>query len=546
MRLLILVSFFLIPGILTAQITDNNIQSAQKLFELDFSRSERDSLAPNLHEQLEAYEELRGVSLPNSVVPAMQFQVLPRGFTPATRQNPIDWNFPEEVAVPDNREKLAFYSVAELSVLIREQKITSVELTQIYLDRIKKHGDSLRCVVSLTEDWALERAALADEELSHGIYRGPLHGIPYGVKDLLATPVFKTTWGAMPYKDQVIDETATVVRKLDEAGAVMVAKLSMGALAWGDVWFEGTTRNPWNPEQGASGSSAGSASATAAGLVAFSIGTETLGSIVSPSTRCGLTGLRPTYGRVSRHGAMALSWSMDKIGPICRSAEDCALVFDVIRGVDPRDLSLTKAAFNYDPTIQLSELRIGYLAEEFETFGYNRAKDSATLAVLEELGAELIPISLPDDLPVSAMTTILSVEAATAFDVLTRTNQDDLLVRQIRNAWPNVFRAARFVPAVEYLMANRARTLLQENMHETMQQVDVLVCPTFGGNQLALTNLTGQPCVVVPNGATPGQDVNSITFLGNLFDEATILTVARAYQEATEWEELHPPLFNVQ
>lgn len=546
MRPLICLVLCLFSVNLSAQISDDDIISTQKILGLDFDRSERDSLTQTLYGNLEAYEELRAVPLPNSVVPAMHFQVLPQGFQPNTRQEPIQWNFPSEVTVPENLEKLAFYSVAELSVLIREQKITSVELTTVYLDRLKKYGDSLHCVVSLTEDWALERAALADEEIANGQYRGPLHGIPYGIKDLLATPVFRTTWGAMPYKDQVIDETATVVRKLDEAGAVMVAKLSMGALAWGDVWFEGTTRNPWNPEQGASGSSAGSASATAAGLVAFSIGTETLGSIVSPSTRCGLTGLRPTYGRVSRHGAMALSWSMDKIGPICRSAEDCALVFDVIRGADPKDASLTEAAFNYNPNVNLSDLRIGYLADDFEEFGFNKSKDSVTLAVLESLGAELIPISLPDDLPVSAMTTILNVEAATAFDVLTRTNQDDLLVRQIRNAWPNVFRAARFVPAVEYMMANRARALLQQQMHETMQQVDVLICPTFGGNQLALTNLTGQPCVVMPNGDTPGQGVNSITFLGNLFDEATILTVARAYQEVTEWEDIHPPLFEVE
>lgn len=546
MRILLTLAFFVACLPSFAQITDRDIQSAQKVMGLSFDQAERDSLAPTLSERLEEYAELRQVPLSNSVPPAMMFEVMPIGFTPNRDQQPIDWGLTQDVKVPDNPEQLAFYSVAQLSALIKQRKITSTELTKVYLGRLQKYGDSLHCVVTLTEAYALQRAAIADQELAQGIYRGPLHGIPFGVKDLLAIPVFPTTWGAMPYKDQVIDETATVVQKLEEAGAILVAKLSMGALAWGDVWFEGTTRNPWNPEQGASGSSAGSASATAAGLVAFSIGTETLGSIVSPSTRCGLSGLRPTYGRVSRHGAMALSWSMDKIGPICRSAEDCALVFDAIRGLDPKDLSLTEAAFNYKSEVDLSQLRIGYLKADFEKYPYNRAKDSVTLAVLESLGAELIPMEMPSDLPTGAMVTILNVEATAAFDLLTRTNQDDLLVRQIQNAWPNVFRAARFVPAVEYLMANRARTLLQQQMHEFMSQIDVLVVPTFGGSQLVVTNLTGHPCVVVPNGGTPGEGVNSICFLGNLFDEATILAVAKAYQEATGWDEIHPPLFTVE
>lgn len=545
MRFLLTLTLITAGLLAFGQITDRDIQSAQKVIGLSFDQAERDSLAPTLKERLEEYESLRNVSLPNSVPPAMMFEVLPAGFIPNTDQKPISWALNQEVEVPENPEALAFYTVAQLSVLIKQRKITSTELTRIYLDRLQKYGDSLHCVVTLTEAYALERAAIADRELAEDVYRGPLHGIPFGVKDLLAIPEFPTTWGAMPYRDQVINETATVIRKLEEAGGVLVAKLSMGALAWGDVWFEGTTRNPWNPEQGASGSSAGSASATAAGLVAFAIGTETLGSIVSPSTRCGLSGLRPTYGRVSRHGAMALSWSMDKIGPICRSAEDCALVFDAIRGPDPKDLSLTEAAFNYQSTVDLSQLRIGYLKSDFEKYAYNKAKDSVTLAVLESLGAKLIPMEMPSDLPTGAMATILNVEAAAAFDLLTRTNQDDLLVRQIQNAWPNVFRAARFVPAVEYLMANRARTLLQEQMHEFMSQTDVLVVPTFGGSQLVVTNLTGHPSVVVPNGGTPGEGVNSICFLGNLFDEATILAVAKAYQEATEWDGMHPPLFMV-
>ena len=531
------------PLALLAQIDNRQIQAAQQLWGLNFTQQERDSMRPDLAEQLTAFEALRQVPLPNAVVPALQFQVLPAGFQPPTRQLPIDWALDPAVSLPVNREELAFYSVADLSVLIRQRKITSTELTRLYLSRLKRFGDTLHCVVTLTEELALAQAARADRELAEGRYRGPLHGIPYGVKDLLATPDFPTTWGAKPYEDQVLDQPATVIARLEEAGAVMVAKLSMGALAWGDVWFGGTTRNPWHLEEGSSGSSAGSAAATAAGLVAFSIGTETLGSIVSPSNRCGTTGLRPTYGRVSRYGAMALSWSMDKIGPICRTAEDCALVFDAIRGLDPLDPTLTEAAFNYNPALDLEKLRVGYLKADFDQFPYNQKQDSLSLEAFRSLGMKLEATAIPTVLPVDAMLTILSVEAATAFDELTRSNRDDLLVRQIRNAWPNVFRAARMVPAVEYLMANRARALLQEEIHAWMSEYDVIIAPSLGGSQLAVTNLTGHPCVVVPNGSQEGRGVKSICLLGNLFDEATLLSVAKAYQEATTWEEQQPPVF---
>lgn len=540
MRITLLIGWLLISAVAVGQISDHDIQGASRVMGLSFDQAERDSLRDNLDEALESFEALRSSPLPNAVPPAMSFDVLPLGFTPPTLQQPIDWDLPADVRVPDNLEELAFYRVAELAALIKARKITSLQLTEVYLQRLRRYGDSLRCVVTLTEDWARARARLADEELARGIYRGPLHGIPYGVKDLLATPDFPTTWGATPFREQVIGETATVVRKLDDAGAVMVAKLSMGALAWGDVWFNGLTRNPWNPEQGASGSSAGSASATAAGLVAFSIGTETLGSIVSPSNRCGASGLRPTYGRVSRYGAMALVWSMDKIGPICRSAEDCALVFDAIRGPDPKDPTLTDAAFNYRPQVDLSELRIGYFHELFADYPYNPAYDSAGLATLRELGAELVPVDLPPSFTAAGLDIILSAEAATAFDELTRSNLDSLLVRQVRNAWPNVFRAARFIPAVEYLQANRKRFVLQQEVHALMQQYDVIVTPTYGGEQLQITNLTGHPVVIVPNGPYPGGPVRSFCFLGNLFDEATILAVAKAYQAATEWEDQHP------
>jgi Asp-tRNA(Asn)/Glu-tRNA(Gln) amidotransferase A subunit family amidase len=313
-------------------------------------------------------------------------------------------------------------------------------------------------------------------------------------------------------------------------------------LAWGDVWFADTTRNPWNLDEGSSGSSAGSASAVSACLVPFAIGTETWGSIVSPSTRCGTTGLRPTPGRVSRTGAMALSWTMDKIGPICRTVEDCAIVFDAIRGVDGEDKSLVEAAFNYTPEIDYKNLKIGYLKSDFDSDSTFDMYNKVALEKMKELGAELIEIKLPD-IPIYPMSIILSAEAAAAFDELTRSNQDDLMVRQIKNAWPNVFRTSRFIPAVEYIQANRLRTVLIEKMDDLMEQVDVYISPSFEGNNLLLTNLSGHPCVVLPNGFKESGSPVSITFMGKLYDEATVLAVAKKYQDATNFHRQHPPLF---
>jgi Asp-tRNA(Asn)/Glu-tRNA(Gln) amidotransferase A subunit family amidase len=344
----------------------------------------------------------------------------------------------------------------------------------------------------------------------------------------------------VPFREQVFEEDATVVKKLADAGAVLVAKLSLGALAWGDVWFGGKTRNPWNLDQGSSGSSAGSAAATAAGLVGFSIGTETWGSIVSPSNRCGVTGLRPTFGRVSRHGAMALAWSMDKIGPICRTVEDCALVFDAIRGPDGKDQSVLNASFGYSPTVALEDLRIGYLKQDVDSSG-NRDNDLATLEALKRLGAELIPLELPR-YPIDALSIILSAEAGAAFDELTRSGQDDLLVRQIKNAWPNVFRQSRFIPAVEYIQANRIRTLLIQEMASLMNSVDLYIAPSLEGENLLLTNLTGHPSVVLPNGFNEGGSPASITFIGQLYGEAQLLAVSKTYQDATDFHLQHPPL----
>jgi Asp-tRNA(Asn)/Glu-tRNA(Gln) amidotransferase A subunit family amidase len=486
---------------------------------------------------------MRKVDISNSVAPAMVFNPVPGWLDINTRQNKIKWNIPEDVDLPGNKAELAFYSVPELASLLKSGKISSVELTRFYLDRLKKYGDTLKCVITLTEDLALEQARKADEEISSGKYRGLLHGIPYGLKDLIQVEGYKTTWGAAPYKEQQLDGNATVYKNLEAAGAVLVAKLSMGALAWGDVWYGGVTKNPWDMEQGSSGSSAGSASATAAGLVGFSIGTETWGSIVSPSTRCGVTGLRPTFGRVSRAGAMALSWTMDKIGPICRTAKGCAIVLDAIKGSDKIDLTVKDYPFNFNGNTDITKLKVAYVKDLFKRDYYGRSHDSLTLKTFRSMGVEMEAIELPDSIPVNALNFILNAEAAAAFDKLTRSNHDDELTRQIKNAWPNVFRSARFIPAVEYIQANRLRRILMDEVNRLFRDYDVVITPSYGGNQLLMTNLTGHPCVVVPNGFDEEGHPVSISFIGNLYREGPLLEMANAFQEATEHEDKHPEFF---
>ncbi|MFP4525800.1 MAG: amidase [Bacteroidales bacterium] len=525
------------------KIKESDIASAEKLIGLQFDKSERDSLMDNVNDQKSSYGKIREVEIDNSTAPAFLFDPVPGWMDIQKVQRDLNWGLPSDVEIPEDKSQLAFYSVPELATLIKQRKITSEELTRIYLDRLKKYGDTLKCVITLTEELALEQARRADNEIQEGKYRGVLHGIPYGLKDLITVEGYKTTWGAAPYKEQELDGNATVYKKLEEAGAVLVAKLSMGALAWGDVWFGGVTKNPWDMEQGSSGSSAGSASATVAGLVGFSIGTETWGSIVSPSTRCGASGLRPTFGRVSRAGAMALSWTMDKIGPICRTAKGSAMVFDAIKGPDNIDLTVKDYAFNFDASKDVSSLKVGYLKNLFEEDYGAKQNDSITLQKLKEMGVELEEVSLPEDLPVEAMNFILNVEAAAAFDKLTRTEKDDELTRQVKDAWPNVFRSARFVPAVEYIQANRMRTMVMDEVNKLFIDYDVIVTPSFGGNQLLMTNLTGHPCVVIPNGFDEENHPTSISFIGNLHREEPLLELANAYQEATEHEDKHPEFF---
>jgi Asp-tRNA(Asn)/Glu-tRNA(Gln) amidotransferase A subunit family amidase len=492
-----------------------------------------------------------------------------------------------------NAEALAFLTVRELAELVRARRVTSTTLTRMYLARLKRYDSKLHFVVTLTEERALQQAAAADAEIAAGHYRGPLQGIPWGGKDLLAVKGYPTTWGAAGFEQQRFDRDAEVVKRLDAAGAVLIAKLSMGALAQGDLWFGGRTRNPWNTKQGSSGSSAGSASATAAGCVGFSIGTETLGSISSPSTRCGATGLRPSFGLVPRSGAMALSWTMDKIGPICRSVEDCAMVLSAIYGQDGHDLSVQPAAMNWDADFDWRKLRVGYIQSAFDapvlpelkapTAGGDAEMDAykkrvarrqaglvraqydlkyatAALDVLRnKMGVNLVPVELAR-LPYGSMVPLLEAEGAAAFDELTLSGRDKLLNGQEPYDWPNQFRVARFYSAVDYIQAMRARTLAIQAMDELFRTVDVIVTPSQG-DQLVATNLTGQPAVIVPNGLRgadappspdpvdgavdnaggPGTPV-SLTFLGGLYADARVAALARAYQEASGFHRLHPEL----
>ncbi len=525
------------------KITPEFISGSEKISDLEFTPVERDSMIDLLNDQLKNYQNIHKYNLKNSTPPAIYFNPIPTGFKISNKQKPVIWKRNTNIKLPSNQDDLAFYSITDLSELIRTKQISSEKLTRFYIDRLKKYGPKLECTITLTEDLAIQQAKQADKEIAEGKYRGMLHGIPYGVKDLLTTKTYKTTWGSVAYKDQVINEDAEVIKRLTSAGAILVAKLTLGELAMDDVWFGGMTRNPWNYEEGSSGSSAGPASATAAGLLAFTIGSETWGSIVSPSTRCGTTGLRPSYGRVSRTGAMALSWSMDKLGPICRTVEDCAIVFDAIKGLDGIDKTLIDADFNYDSNLNIKKLRIGYLKNDFDSVKTGKEFNDATLSVLRKMGVELIPVELPK-FPVNDMAIILTAEASAAFDDLTRSNRDDLLVRQFKYAWPNIFRSGRFIPAVEYIQANRIRYELIQSMEKLMTKVDVYVAPNFEGDNLLLTNLSGHPCVVLPNGFSKKGTPTSITLIGKLFGEAELLGVAKKIQTATDFHLKHPKLIN--
>ena len=520
------------------------IRNTVKLYDLDFTGPEADSMLDNVKNFTENYKALHKTLPANGIPYPFAFNPLPYGETIPTKQEKIIWEVSNNIQMPANKNELAFYSIMQLASLVKNKKITSVELTKFFIERLRKWGDTLQSVITLTEDLAMQQAKQADEEIQKGIYKGPLQGIPYGLKDLFAVKGYKTTWGSTPYKDQVIDEDSYVYTQLKNAGAVLCAKLSLGALAYNNKWFGGETKNPWNLKQGSSGSSAGSAASVVAGLLPFTIGTETLGSIVSPSARCGATGLRPTFGPISRSGAMVLCWSLDKAGPICRSAEDDAIVFYYLKGTDGKDAGAVDHAFNYNAKIDLSKLKIAYAENYFKQLDKG-SQEWKVIEVFRSLGANVQPVVFPDSVlyPVNLISIILNAESAAAFDELTRTNRDDLIERQDKDFWPNSFRSARMIPAVEYINANRYRYNLCKGMYDFMKNYDVLIVPTFGGSQLSMTNLTGNPSITLPTGFNKAGSPVSITLIGKLYDEATILAAAKAYQDKTNFNKMHPYKF---
>jgi Asp-tRNA(Asn)/Glu-tRNA(Gln) amidotransferase A subunit family amidase len=524
-------------------ITKADLNTAAKVAALQFTDPEIDSMLGNVRFERSNIENMRKFPLDNGTPMTLAHSPVLPGMTFNKVQQPINWNIPTNVSLPKNKNDLAFYSILQLASLVKNKKITSVALTQFFIDRLKKFNDSLQFVVSFTEDIAMNEARQADKEIAAGKYRGPLHGIPYGLKDLFSVKGTKTTWGAAPYKEQVREEDAFVYTQLKKAGAVLVAKLTLGALAMGDVWFGGRTNNPWNLKYGSSGSSAGSASSTVAGCLPFAIGTETLGSIISPSTTCGATGLRPTFGSVSRSGAMTLCWTLDKAGPICRSAEDAAIVFNYLHGTDGLDASAVNMPFNYTGKADWKKLKIGYAKNYFDKDTSRNTQQ--VLEVFRKLGVNLIPVNFPDSGVYygNLVRTILSSECGAAFDEFTRSNLDDMMTRQTKNDWPNTFRASRFIPAVEYINANRHRYLLMRNVNNIFQNFDVIICPTYMGNQLSITNLTGHPALCMPDGFNRLGLPTSITLLGKLYGEANLLAVGKAYQDATGWDKMHPSMF---
>ena len=547
-----------LPGALLAvaqdadEVTIEMLESAQRIAGLRFSRDELQRILGRINRPGGSgpdLETIRAANLGNDSPLALVFNPVPPGTVLSAEQHPMR-RAPVAVAMPTSDEALAYLPVTHLARLVETRQVKPSELTELYLARLKRYDARLHCVVSYTEELALRQARQADEEILAGNYRGPLHGIPWGAKDLFAVRGTGTTWGASPYRNQSVDVDATIYSRLTEAGAILIAKLSMGALASGDRWFGGRTRNPWNPDQGASGSSAGPGAATAAGLVGFAIGTETRGSIISPSTRNGVTGLRPTFGRVSRYGAMTLAWSMDKIGPMCRAAEDCALVFDVICGPDGHDNTVIDVPFNWDATLDTTELKVGYLRagidDEIEddpqsperVAGLRRiqANNRAALDVLRRLGVRPVAFDLPE-LPSGAIGFILGTEAAAAFDQPTLNAElDGMRSLPEQSRWPDSFRASRFVSAVDYLQANRLRMRIIEELHEALGDLDLFI-----GSSVSLTNLTGHPEISLPNGFHQGSPT-SLRFTGKLFGEAEILRLAHAYQAVTSHHLQRPPL----
>ena len=530
----------------TAQeVSIKDIPSAEKMYGLHFTAAKRDSMVNQLNINLKIFQYLHGFNLPNSVP-------LPQWFDPVlpemkfnSNQEPVNFSINKNVAIPADKNQLAFYSISQLSSLLRQHKITSVELSRFFIERLKKYGDTLHCVISLTEDIAMRQARAADKLFAKGIYKSPLQGIPYGLKDLFAVKGTKTTYGTPPFKDQVINEDAFVYQQLEKSGAVLIAKLSMGELAMDDIWFGGQTKNPWNLQEGSNGSSAGSASATVAGLVPFAIGTETYGSIVAPSAVCGATGLRPTFGSVARTGGMTLAWTSDRIGPICRSAEDAAMVFASIHGADNYDRASRNMPFNYTGKIDLTKLKVAYAKNYIDTLSDNSA-EKEVIKSLNKAGVHITPIEFPANLHTNdLLVTIWAAESAAAFDPLTRSGRDSEMVQQWQSRYPNMFRSARFIPAVEYLNVCRLRYLVMQQAYPLLSSYDIIIVPSMAEEPMALTCLTGNPCITLPSGKPIiGGAPPSITFIGGkLYSEATITAFAKMFQQLTHYEQLHPAMF---
>jgi Asp-tRNA(Asn)/Glu-tRNA(Gln) amidotransferase A subunit family amidase len=523
------------------RVTRAMVKAAEPLAGVQYTDAQRDLMLETLDAFLSAYEAMDSVRIPNSVGPATRFSAIlpgrrPTGSTPVA--GPQIRNR-EPVKRPASTIDLAFLPVTHLAELIRTRQVSSTELTRMYLERLRRFDPELKVIASITEERALRQAAEADRAIAAGRYKGPLHGIPYGVKDILAVPGYPTTWGATLYKNRILNTTATVVQRLDAAGAVLIAKLAMGELGLSDIWYGGQTKNPWRPEVGSTGSSSGSAVSTAMGLVGFAIGQETMGSIVGPANNNGVSALRPTFGRVSRHGSMNLCWSLDKIGPMARSVEDCAIILETIAGPDGRDPTVATVPYAWNPDRQLSSLRVGYFKWAFETPHRTAATDMAALSSLRNLGVDLIEIEMQADLPVNSLM-IVRAEAAAALREVERDGGFETLKVQDALSWPNFARASHFIPAVEYIQANRLRTMHMQRFEEHFEKVDVIVAPTF--SLMTLTNLTGHPMVVVPNGFGEEGIPTSMSFIGRLFGESEACTAARAWQDATNWHLRRPVL----
>jgi Asp-tRNA(Asn)/Glu-tRNA(Gln) amidotransferase A subunit family amidase len=553
-----------LPAVVQAQTVDTShaltiahLEATAALAGLQFTAEEYATMLSGVQQNLGRYKKVREQVIANDLAPPFYFSPLVPGMKVNRNHEPLRFSRPLLIKRPANLEEVAFWPVTHLAQLIKARQVTSLELTEMYLRRLHQHNSTLNCVVSFCDQLAISQATQADAEIAAGRYKGVLHGMPWGCKDIIAVKGYKTTWGSDAYKDQSFEDDATVVKLLTAAGAVLLAKLATGELAGGDQWFGGRTNNPWNLNEGASGSSAGPGSATAAGLVPFSIGTETGGSILSPSARCGVTGLRPTFGRVSRHGAMALSWTQDRLGPMCRYVEDCAVVMSVIAKPDGLDLSVSELPFNWNVQRDMRSLRVGFLQDAFADTDRQAewiSNDQRTLEQLRKQGVRLIPINVPE-FPIDLLS--ISVEAAVFFDELLRSDRHKLLTAKTK---ADRYRVSRFIPAVEYLQSQRLRAQMMQLLAKATEGVDVYLAPSANGNprnadgtnnntnpnktqqHSQMANLACYPGLALPNGFTAQGTPTSINFMSRPFGEAELMKVAKVYQDATPFNLMKPTL----